>query len=84
MQFPKRVLALTLSGCIGVGSTAHAPSPSSSAGSGTVMWTVAGASAGVATGLWVGLTKFDEAINTDRKVWTSATSELRLALSAGI
>lgn len=37
-----------------------------------VVWTVAGAGAGFGVGLWAGLTAFDDAINSDRKVWTSA------------
>lgn len=38
----------------------------------TVAWTAAGAGAGFGVGLWAGLTAFDDAINSDRKVWTSA------------
>ena len=66
-----RLLALAVAGCIAVSSTAHAQSPRSN-GSGTVIWTLAGASGGFGVGLWAGLTKFDDAINSDRKVWTSA------------
>jgi hypothetical protein len=38
----------------------------------TIAWTVSGAGAGFGVGLWAGLTAFDDAINSDRKVWTSA------------
>lgn len=37
-----------------------------------VAWTVVGAAAGFGAGAWFGLHKFDDAINSDRKVWTSA------------
>lgn len=35
-------------------------------------WTIVGAGAGFGVGVWAGLTAFDDAINSDRKVWTSA------------
>lgn len=38
----------------------------------TAVWTVVGAGAGFGIGLWAGLAAFDDAINSDRKVWTSA------------
>jgi hypothetical protein len=37
-----------------------------------VLWTVAGAGAGFAAGVFIGLNKFDDALYSDRKVWTSA------------
>ena len=37
-----------------------------------VVWTVVGAAAGFGVGAWFGLHKFDDAVNSDRKVWTSA------------
>jgi hypothetical protein len=36
------------------------------------LWTSIGAGAGFGLGVWAGLTKFDDAINSDRKVWTTA------------
>ena len=41
-------------------------------GRGRVLWTVSGAGAGFGVGLWAGLSAFDDAVNSDRKVWTSA------------
>jgi len=38
----------------------------------TALWTSVGAGAGYGLGLFAGLTAFDDAINSDRKVWTSA------------
>ena len=37
-----------------------------------VAWTVIGAAAGFGAGLFIGLNQFDDAIDSDRKVWTSA------------
>lgn len=36
------------------------------------LWTFVGIGAGFGAGLWAGLTGFDDSINSDRKVWTSA------------
>ena len=36
------------------------------------IWTAVGAGAGFAAGVFIGLNKFDDAINSDRKVWTTA------------
>ena len=41
-------------------------------GGGTALWTALGAGGGFGIGLWAGLTAFDDAIDSDRKVWTSA------------
>ena len=41
-------------------------------GRGPTLWTISGASAGFGIGLWAGLSAFDDAVNSDRKVWTSA------------
>ena len=38
----------------------------------TALWTIVGAGAGYGLGLFLGLNAFDDAINSDRKVWTSA------------
>jgi hypothetical protein len=37
-----------------------------------VLWTIVGAGAGFAAGVFLGLNQFDDAINSDRKVWTTA------------
>ena len=37
-----------------------------------VMWTLVGIGAGFGAGLFIGLNAFDDSINSDRKVWTSA------------
>jgi hypothetical protein len=37
-----------------------------------VAWTLVGIGAGFAAGLFIGLSAFDDSINSDRKVWTSA------------
>ena len=66
------LLALILGGLTGLSSTANAQARSGNSGRGTVIWTIAGAGGGFGAGLWIGLTKFDDAINSDRRVWTSA------------
>jgi hypothetical protein len=38
----------------------------------TALWTVVGAAAGFGVGIWAGLHAFDDAIDSDRKVWTTA------------
>jgi hypothetical protein len=37
-----------------------------------IAWIIIGAGAGFAAGMFIGLSKFDDSINSDRKVWTSA------------
>jgi hypothetical protein len=37
-----------------------------------VVWTLVGIGAGFAAGLYIGLNAFDDAVNSDQKVWTSA------------
>ena len=49
--------------------TAHAQTRS---GGRTALWTIVGAGAGFGLGLFLGLNAFDDAVNSDRKVWTSA------------
>jgi outer membrane scaffolding protein for murein synthesis (MipA/OmpV family) len=52
---------------------ALSPVPAAHAQSrGQVIWTISGAGAGFGVGLWAGLSAFDDAVNSDRKVWTSA------------
>jgi hypothetical protein len=66
------IATFALLACLTSGSLAHAqPRERRSAGV-TVTWTAIGAGAGFGVGLWAGLTAFDDAINSDRKVWTSA------------
>jgi hypothetical protein len=48
------------------------PAQAQSRGGRTGAWTAVGAGAGFGVGLWAGLTAFDDAIDSDRKVWTSA------------
>ena len=50
---------------------------------GPVLWTISGAGAGFGIGLWAGLSAFDDTINSDRKVWTSAIVGLGNALAHG-
>lgn len=57
---------------LGVAMALAAPARAQSGGARTAAWTAAGAGAGFGVGLWAGLTAFDEAIDSDRKVWTSA------------
>ena len=37
-----------------------------------VLWTVVGAGAGFAAGVYLGFNKFDDATYSDRKIWTTA------------
>jgi len=48
-----------------------------------VLWTVSGAGAGFGVGAWAGLTAFDDAVNSDRKVWTSAIVGTGIGALAG-
>jgi hypothetical protein len=49
------------------------PRPASgSSGTKRVVWTLVGIGAGFGAGLFLGLNAFDDSINSDRKVWTSA------------
>jgi hypothetical protein len=47
------------------------------------LWTVSGAGVGFGVGLWAGLTPFDDAVNSDRKVWTSAVVGAGIGAVAG-
>jgi hypothetical protein len=56
------------------GTRAPAPASTSRAGSGSkrALWTIVGIGAGFAAGLLVGLHAFDDAIDSDQKVWMTA------------
>ncbi len=45
------------------------PKPSSTT---RVVWTLVGIGAGFGAGMFLGLNAFDDSVNSDRKVWTSA------------
>ena len=64
-------LAIVLLVWSALSATAQAQ-PARSIGGRTALWTSVGAGAGFGIGLWAGLTAYDDAINSDRKVWTSA------------
>lgn len=73
MTLRPRIIALTLAIVFGIASSARAQAPAGSSTSrGSVVWTIAGAGGGFGIGLWAGLTKFDDSINSERKVWTTA------------
>ena len=46
--------------------------PKASSSSKRVIWTLVGIGAGFGAGLFIGLNAFDDAVNSDQKVWTSA------------
>jgi hypothetical protein len=52
--------------------TESASTAQTGSGGKRVLWTVVGAAAGFGAGVFLGLAKFDDAINSDRKVWTTA------------
>jgi Na+/H+ antiporter NhaA len=64
-------LALVLLVWSALSGPALAQQPSGNGGR-TVLWNTVGAGAGFGLGLFAGLTAFDDAIDSDRKVWTSA------------
>jgi hypothetical protein len=71
----RRILSLVLIGTLAavpaMADTREA-APKASSSTKRVIWTVVGAGAGFAAGVFIGLNKFDDAINSDRKVWTTA------------
>ena len=54
------------------GGRPSASAPRASSTTKRVAWTLVGIGAGFAAGSFIGLSAFDDAINSDRKVWTSA------------
>jgi hypothetical protein len=56
-----------------IASAAHAQSARSSGSRHAAAWIAIGAGGGFGAGLWAGLRGFDQSINSDRKVWTTAT-----------
>jgi hypothetical protein len=52
--------------------TSQPPPPQSGSTGKRALWTLVGAGAGFAAGMFFGLSKFDDSIDSDRKVWTSA------------
>ena len=73
-----RFLATSLIIVLSSTSVAQAQSSGGDRSRTRAMWTVSGAGIGFGVGFWGGLTAFDDAVNSDRKVWTSAV------LGAGI
>jgi hypothetical protein len=89
MKRNTRLLSLTLAGVIGFGPAMHAQSPApasppaNNSGRSTALWTIAGAGAGFGIGLSAGLNKYDDAINSERKVWTSAVVGAAIGAAGG-
>jgi hypothetical protein len=93
MNLPTQLLSMTLAALIGFGSSAYAQAlaaaqpptspPANKSARSTALWTSAGAGAGFGIGLSVGLKKYDDAINSDRKVWTSAVVGAAIGAAGG-
>jgi hypothetical protein len=71
----RKALCFVLAGLllchVPVSADTSGPSPSPS-NTKRVVWTLVGIGAGFGAGLFLGLNAFDDAVNSDRKVWTSA------------
>ena len=93
MNMPTRLLSLLLAALIGFGSSVHAQAaapvqaptspPAQKSSRSAALWTIAGAGAGFGIGLSTGLNKYDDAINSDRKVWTSAVVGAAIGAAGG-
>ena len=71
----RRLIAVLLIGWLGMGAGLSAQPSTAGSGQGrsrAALWTVVGAGAGFGVGLWAGLAAFDDSIDSDRKVWTTA------------
>jgi peptidoglycan/LPS O-acetylase OafA/YrhL len=62
------VVLIVVAGPVSVARAQNATDPDSH----HALWAVSGAGVGFGAGLWVGLSAFDDAVYSDRKVWTSA------------
>ena len=69
MRYLKLAIVLLVWSALSTPAVAQQPSGN---GGRIALWTSVGAGAGFGLGLFAGLTAFDDAINSDRKVWTSA------------
>lgn len=68
----RRVLGTLVVAAFFLGAGAPGVHAQTRSGGKTALWTVVGAGAGFGLGLYLGLNAFDDATNSDRKVWTSA------------
>ena len=78
-----RLLAMSWIVVLVSGSVAQAQGRTAGNRRAVVIWTVSGAGAGFGVGAWAGLTAFDDAVNSDRKVWTSAVVGAGIGALAG-
>jgi hypothetical protein len=78
-----RSLILTCLCCACASSIAHAQTSSTASNRAVVTWTIGGSAGGFGVGLWAGLTAFDDAVDSDRKVWTSAIAGAAIGAAGG-